>query len=162
MADKSNGGLSRRSTDFSPVELLAANERAIAALYEEYARQHTEKAAFWLGLAAAEYRHATWVEELGVSRSSAGATHHRFTSEALTSFTTYVREQEEAARRGGITFAAALSLVYYIETALIERRFFEQLEHEGSTTQKIMSALRRETEEHVVRVKEELSRTKQP
>ena len=56
----------------------------------------------------------------------------------------------------------ALALAYYIEAALIERRFFEQLEHQGSNVQKIMSALRRETEEHALKVKEELSRTNQP
>ncbi len=151
-------GQSSQSATPPPLELLAANERAIAALYEEYARQHNDKAAFWLALAAAEYRHATWIEELSTPRANADPAHYRFKSEAISSFTHYVRELEEAARRGGIAFATALSLVHYIETALIEHRFFEQLEARGSNAQRVMSALRRETEEHVTKVKEELSR----
>lgn len=162
MVDRLDEGQSRRAPDPSSLDLMAANERAIAALYEEYARQHKDKAAFWLRLAAAEYRHASWIEELGAHRAGANAAGHRFKSEAILSFSKYVREQEEATRRSGITFATALSTAYYIETALIERRFFEQLEHLGSNAQKIMSDLRRETEAHVVKVKEELSRTTQP
>ncbi len=142
------------------LDLLAANERAIASLYEEYARQHQDRAAFWLELAAAEYRHATWIESLRAPDKTEGTSGSRFSSESLRSFIKYVREQETAARRGGITFHTALSLTYYIETALIERKFFEQLPQQSSNVQRVMSTLQRETEQHVNKVKLELSRTK--
>ncbi len=144
----------------SSLELLAANERAIAALYEEYARQHRDNDAFWLELASAEYRHATWIEALSTRETSEDTKGSRFRRESIQSFIRYVKDQEEVARRNGIAFATALSLAYFIETALIERRFFEQLEPQGSNAQRLMSNLQRETEQHVNRVKDELSRAK--
>ena len=49
-------------TSESSLELLAANEQAIEALYMEYARQQPEKAAFWLDIANDEHRHSALIE----------------------------------------------------------------------------------------------------
>ncbi len=143
----------------SPLDLLVTNERAIASLYEEYARQHPARAFFWLELASAEYRHATQIESLRTPEKTDSTRVTRFSTEALRTFIVYVQEQEAVAKRGAVTFPVALSLSYYIETALIERRFFEQLPQQSSNVRRVMSTLRRETEEHVRKVNGELSLT---
>jgi len=47
---------------------------------------------------------------------------------------------------------AALTTSYYIETALIERRFFEQLPTRDPAIARVMSELKRSTAQHVRKV----------
>ena len=135
------------------LDQLAANERAIESLYREYARQHPAQKGFWLGLASEEELHAASIEELAAAAGHPAATpSKRFKTEAIRAFTAYVQEQEEAARRGEVTFETALTMAYYIETALIERGFFEQLPHHDADTAKTLTALKSDTERHVSKV----------
>ena len=138
--------------------LLAENERALKSLYEEYARQLPAQNGFWLGMAAEEARHAEWIEDLGDAPQLGSSIRARFTIESILTFTDYVNEQQAFAGQGTTT-AAALSTAYYIETALIERRFFEQLPQRSPEVARVLASLRRETEQHVRKVKDALSRT---
>lgn len=140
-----------------PLTLMAQNEKAIASLYEEYARQLPGEAVFWLDLAEQERQHAMWIDSINQTSDSSAAYPNRFKIEAIRTFTNYLRSQEETARKG-ITSLGALSTAYYIETALIERQFFEQFPQDNPRASSVMSALRRETESHVRKVKDALSR----
>ena len=137
------------------LSLLAANERAIATLYEEYAARFPAQSDFWSGLADDEKQHATWLEELGLpDATSPGTSPSRFAPEAIETFTSYVREQTNEVRAGHVSPAVALTTAYFIETALMERRFFEQLAPDIGPVGAVMSRLVRSTAEHVNKVKD--------
>jgi len=134
--------------------LLRDNELAIAALYAEYATLFPAQAGFWLGLVEEERQHATWIEDLGHGMSNSLTTSGpRFTPAAIESFTRYVREQSKLAREKQVSSMAALTTSYYIETALIERQFFEQLPTRDPAVAWVMSELKRSTGQHQSKVK---------
>ena len=139
------------------LNLLAANELALESLYLEYARQHTHKAAFWQELAAEEHRHADWVKKLAGDVRLNTAAPGRFRPEAIRTFTEYLTEQEAAARRGEVPFKKAVVTAFYIEGALIEQKFFEQLPVDDSRLKSILSALKRETEQHARKIEDALN-----
>ena len=141
-----------------PLALMAENERALALLYEQYAHQLPQMAAFWRDPAEEERHHATLIASLERATSAATDRSGRFAPEAIRIFTDYLNNQERNARKG-ITATAALSTAYYIEIALLERRFFEQFPQDDPAASRVMSALRRETESHVRKVKDALPRT---
>jgi len=101
--------VNRNTGDALPaaLALLAANERAISSLYEEYARQLPEHEQFWSALAAEERKHALWLEELARAPARGEVpTRPRFTVESIRSFTAYVHEQQSFSVQG-TTMAAA-------------------------------------------------------
>ena len=133
--------------------LLRDNELAIAALYGEYALLFPTQASFWLTLAEEEQQHATWIGDLGHAlNDSLTAAGPRFSPAAIETFTRYVHEQSALARRKGLSSMAALTTSYYIETALIERRFFEQLPTRDPAVARVMTELKRSTAQHVRKV----------
>jgi len=138
------------------LRLLAENERAIGSLYEEYARHLPEHEDFWLGLAAEERQHAEWIEQLGASESATSGLKPRFTIEAIRTFAAYIREQHGYAKQG-TTMAASVATAYGIETALMERRFFEQRPQMSPDEAAVIARIRRETEQHVVKTKDALT-----
>jgi len=149
----SNAGRSD-STYVESLNLLAVNELALESLYREYARQHANKAAFWQEFAADEHRHATWVTRLAAQVKQDAAPQGRFKIEAIRAFTQYVNDQEIAAKGGEVTFGDALIIASYIEDALIERKFFEQLPMDDSHLKKTLTSLQRATEKHSKMIKD--------
>jgi hypothetical protein len=148
------------NTYFQSLNLLAANELALESLYHEYARQHPDKAAFWQELAIDEHRHALLVLKLAADVSGHVGRQGRFKAEAIRTFTEYLTEQEAAARRGEVPFEKAVILASYIEGALIEQKFFEQLPLDDRRLKYTLSALKRETERHAKKIKDALSQSR--
>ena len=142
------------------LNLLAANELALESLYLEYARQHVGKAAFWQELAADEHRHANWVAELAGEVRLDIAAPGRFRPEAIRTFIEYVTEQEATARHGEVPFEKAVIVASYIEGALIEQKFFEQLPLDDSRLKNVMSALMRETERHAKKIEDAVAQSR--
>jgi hypothetical protein len=142
-----------------PLSLLAANERAIEALYQEFARQIPEYEDFWLSMSGEERHHAEIIERLATGSKTAAILQPRFKVEPIRAFSQYVREQQAFARQG-TTMAAAISTAYYIETALMERRFFEQLPQQSPAVAWAMTILRKDTERHVEIVKDALTKVR--
>ncbi len=140
------------------LRLLAANEMALESLYREYASQHADRASFWQELAAEERRHASWLEQrAGEARQNADL-QGRFKIEAILAFTQYVKDQEVEARRGEVPFRKALIIASYIEDALIERRFFEQLPMNDRRLKQTLTSLQRATKNHANMIKDALAR----
>ena len=130
------------------LNLLAANELALESLYREYARQHFGKATFWQTLATDEHGHAQLVAKLTSEVRQDAAPQGRFKAEAIRTFTKYLNDQEAAARRGEVPFEKAVIVAFYIEDALIEQRFFEQLPIDDNRLKKTLYALQRATKRH--------------
>ncbi|MBN1152112.1 MAG: hypothetical protein JXA58_02780 [Dehalococcoidia bacterium] len=139
------------------LSLLATNERAIGSLYQEYARQIPKHEDFWLDMSADERHHAELIEALGTTPKTGISFQPRFTVESIHTFTAYVREQHDYARQG-TTMAAAIASAYYLETALMERRFFEQLPQQSPAVARVMNSLKKETERHVRKTRDALTR----
>ena len=141
--------------------LLRHNELAIGALYDDYAALFPPHASLWVALAQEERQHAQWIEELGIElQSSRRNTVPRFSPETIKTFGAYIRKQSDIAHREEITPMAALTTSYYIETALIERRFFEQLAPHNAATSPTLSRLKRATEQHVARIRDALHQSR--
>jgi len=137
--------------------LLRDNELAIASLYEEYASLFPSEAGFWLGLVQEEQQHAKWIEDLSHDLDTSGMpAGTRFSAAAIETFAKYVHEQSALAHEKPLTPKTALTTSYYIETALIERRFFEQLSTRNPEVTQVMSQLKFSTEQHVKKVKDAL------
>ena len=137
------------------------NELAIGAMYADYATMFPSQASLWLTLADEERQHAQWIEQFGLDlESSRRNTVPRFSPEAIKTFGAYIREQSDIAHMEEITPMAALTTSYYIETALIERRFFEQLAPYNAATSPTLSRLKRATEQHVARIRDALHQSR--
>ena len=148
--------MSHESDPTRVLDLLAQNESAIGQLYQVYARNYPELAAFWEGLAAEETEHAGWIRALGgkVAEGSLYLSEHRFKEEAIRSFLTYLEDELNRARSEKMPLVTALSVALSIEEALIERKYFEVFETDSAELRHLLQNLARASEEHARRVKD--------
>ena len=137
-----------------PLALMAENERALALLYEQYAHQLPQMAAFWRDPAEEERHHATLIASLERATSAATDRSGRFAPEAIRIFTDYLNNQERNARKGITATGWPLDCLLYRDRAA--RAALLRTIPAG---RRVMSALRRETESHVRNIKDALPRT---
>jgi hypothetical protein len=144
------------------LEALKEHERVIAQLYEVYARKFPEYEDLWSQLSGEEIQHAEWLEQLQVrvEGSEEDFVMERFAIGAVKHSIVYVNGLIDSAADPDFLLMNALSTAMYLETALIENKYFEVFEADSPGTKHALEMLAQSTQEHCQRlrkVREELA-----
>ncbi|KMQ50647.1 hypothetical protein CHISP_2498 [Chitinispirillum alkaliphilum] len=135
--------------------LLAHNEEQIGKLYEHYATCITHHRDFWKKHSTEEFKHAKWIHSLIelVNKGIIDWDTKRFNEAAIRTMNSYVIELTEKAQKRCPTTVEAISDAMSIETALIERKFFEAFESDNKQFSDVISSIREETQKHLDEIK---------
>jgi len=145
------------------IGLLAAHEAAIADLYRLYADKLPDRKEFFNGLADDEVEHARQIATFTkkVKAGSISVNPGRFSEETILSSLDEVREKVKQAERRPISVVEALSTGVEIETAMIEKRFFEIVEGDGPEIEQLLRGLAAATAAHRARLLQECEKMKE-
>ena len=149
-----------READREAIATLVQVEEDTGRLYRRYAECAPEHAAFWNGLAVEEDHHAAWVRHL-LTKLEDGALAFRdgrFTPDTFHTFRDYLRERIAEAERECSSLIAALSIAVDIESAFVERGFFDIFEGDDPQVRTLLQRLSDSSAEHLRRVQEYLTR----
>ncbi|MFH1675580.1 MAG: ferritin family protein [bacterium] len=148
--------LHERNSGIDEVEALAKHEEVIRDLYVAYARRFPEHVTFWEQLANEEQAHAGWIRNL-LRNAEDGELHivpGRFRSKAIETSMKYLRDEAEKARMQEIDISYAAAIAREVESALIDRKFFEIFDTDSTALQDTLTALQNATKEHRKKVDE--------
>jgi hypothetical protein len=137
------------------IELLAQNEESLSRLYQVYASKFTEYKELWMGLANEEKNHAGWIHSFVVkAREGRGLINsNRFRAAAVRTFLNHTEEEIAKANKPDYQSINALSVAYYIEESLIERKYFEVFEGDSTELKKLLQDLAEATKTHAMKIK---------
>ena len=138
------------------IEMLAKNEEAVAQLYSAYADRFPEHKDFWSGLAVEEIDHAAELRKLCEITAKGGLYigEGRFSTIAISNFSSYVEKESEPDRVKASSFINALSVALYIEESIIEHKFFDVFETDSAELKQVLLNLAAETKRHLEQVKQ--------
>ena len=136
------------------MELLAQNEESLSRLYQVYASRFPEHKELWAGLAGEEQNHAGWIHRFDEKvRAGQGINKNRFKAAAVRTFMNHTEEEIVKAKKPDYQSINALSVAYYIEESLIERKYFEVFEGDSTELKKLLQDLAEATKTHAMKIK---------
>jgi hypothetical protein len=143
-------------TQMDIIELLAQHEEALARLYEAYVDALPERRDLWTTMAADEAAHSRWIRDLAsaVSEGSLAVGPGRYSLQSLRSSLEFVNGQVTHALSGGVSAVEALSVARDLESALIERNFYDVVEADSADVKRVWRALAESTQAHRARIAE--------
>jgi hypothetical protein len=133
------------------LKALAGCEATVAELYGNYATRFPEMGDFWNGLAEEEHKHAALLEEVrdelrqGVIMR--GLDH--FEPKQVRALVDYVRARVDEVQQGKTTKSQAVAIALSIESSIIDSRFFDFAQSNGSAFQNVAERLSHDTKEHI-------------
>ncbi len=139
----------------SVIELLARNEEVIEKLYTTYAERFTELQDFWVSLAIEERGHAVRLRDLGekVSAKKFFFKADRFKAPTIRNVIAHTEREITQAGQSTYKLINALSIAYYLEESLIEKKFFEAFESDSPLLKDLLSVLEADTKKHALKIK---------
>jgi hypothetical protein len=138
------------------IELLAGSEETIGKLYTTYANRFHETEPFWKSLAEDERNHAIWIRSLKAKSGNNKLIFNpdRFRSAAIKTFINHTEKEIIEAGKPGYQLINALSMAYFIEDSLIEKKYFEVFEADSVELKGLLNKLESATKKHALQVKE--------
>jgi hypothetical protein len=139
------------------IEKLIEHEKLIAQLYETYSNKLKYFSEFWKGLVEEEYSHAAWIETL-YEKKKAGlvdSLDRKFPMEAVDMSVVFINQKISEAKEKELSILSALENAVYIESAMLEHKFFEVFPEDNMEMKILLEALRLSTEDHLARIKKE-------
>jgi len=145
------------------LEMLAANEEAVANLYRAYASRFNEYGTLWNHMAEEEIVHAEIIREFSkeVEQGLGQINEKRFNKEAFNAYSNYIKRELDAVHEDRLSLMHALSTAFYIEQSLIEARFFEAFEGGSEKIKKLLNQYKSHEKEHIEHVRKVMSEHKQ-
>lgn len=137
------------------IEALAENEEIVGKLYKAYGEKFVIYEQFWDHLAIEEKNHADWIRSMGQTLEGGVVflNKERFKEESIQVFKEYIEKQLSALANGEVSDRNALAIAVDIESALLEKNFFEVFESDSVEIKNTFNKLARATAEHRERVK---------
>ena len=144
------------------LNLLIEHEEEIGKLYAVFAEKFQDYNQFWLELSKQEENHALWIEKLSemIKKGEVFFDQKRFNLEAIRNSLAELQKDIIENKHSDIPLIKALSVAYYYETALIERKFFEVFETDSAELKHTLISLSEETIKHQKQIKEALDKEK--
>jgi len=136
---------------------MAKHEEALGVLYRGYAERFPELRGFWTRLSEEEAFHAELLQAMrrklaeGHLRPQPG----RFNARAVRLSLEYVLQRISALELERVSVLRALSVTLDLESAIIERRFFETVAEDSPQIRHILDRIREDTAGHIARVQEQ-------
>jgi len=148
--------LNKKHGGIDEIEALAMHEEVIRDLYIAYARRFPEHITFWEQLANEEQAHAGWIRNLlrNAEDGELEIVPGRFRLKAIETSMKYLRNEAEKSRTKEIDIGYAAEIAREVESALIDRKFFEIFETDSEVLQDTLTALQNATKEHRKKVDE--------
>ncbi len=138
------------------IELLAGSEETIGRLYAAYAQKFPVMAEFWQGLADDEHSHALWIRSLKekLKGRELFIKPERFKPAAILSFVKHTEKEITDAGKPGYQLINALSMAFFIEESLIEKKYFEAFAADSAELTDLLHRLEAATRKHAQLTKE--------
>ena len=132
------------------IQAMIRHERAIADLYNAFARCFEQHGTLWKGLAQDEEHHAQWLERIAKALDAGRLVLKtpRFHPAAIDLSIHHIDQQRELALQGRLTPLEALSEAHSLETSLLERDFLDPFEAVDAESERVLSRLREATVQH--------------
>lgn len=138
------------------LELLAGNEETIGRLYTRYSQRFHEMADFWNELADDERNHAVWIRSLKekTENRESYVKPERFKPAAIKTFVDHTEKEISEASTQGYQLINALSVAFFIEDSLIEKKYFDVISTDSVELKNLLQKLDSATRKHAQRIKE--------
>ncbi len=132
------------------IEEIHRHELNLAKMYAAFARSHPDHSKFWSQLAREESMHAKWIKSLGrhYKEGRLNLSAFKLNPQALKTSIAYIEKQTEESKKGNLSLLNAVSIALDIEKSLIDNKFFEIFDLDGSKHDRIRSGLEKETAMH--------------
>lgn len=136
------------------IEALARNEDAIGDLYKVYSQKLPQYGDYWARMVDEERGHAIWLRRLitTVSDDELDFDKDRFNLEVIERSISHIQNLEKEAKEKDIDIVTAANNALIIETALLEKKFFEIFAGDSEEVKRIMINLARAAKDHRDRV----------
>ena len=154
--------MGKQKNEGAVLTMMAENEELVSDLYRRYSEKFTMHKDFWFGLAVEEINHSTWILDLNkkVLEGNVRFNESRFNTYAIKNFKDYMNEMIGIANTHEVTLESALGTALNIESALIERKFFEVFEADSEELKEVLNLLAVSTKRHADLVTELWNKTK--
>ncbi len=138
------------------LDLLKEHENGLAELYKSYSEIFLEYKDFWQELAIEETRHAQWLDNLKTKIESGAGCFiiERFPINAIKTSLNFVNQCIGKAYEPDFQHINALSTALHLEEALIEKKYFEVLQGDGSDVKDTFDKLSADTQQHFLKIKQ--------
>lgn len=138
------------------LELLAGNEETIGRLYTKYSQRFHEMEDLWNGLADDERNHAIWIRNLKekTKNRESYVNPERFKPAAVKTFIAHTEKEIIEASKPGYQLINALSIAFFLEDSLIEKKYFEVISTDSADLKNLLQKLESATRKHALRIKE--------
>lgn len=145
------------------LELMLKQELLLAELYSVFATKFPIYQDFWDNLVKEEQMHAQWLKKLCQAEEDDLAVFDegKIKTYALKTFIEYLEKTIDRAKDDEFTMTSATKTSLDMEMSLIEKNYFKHFNFENPKYKWIMDRLESETETHINKVKELLSRLNQ-
>lgn len=145
---------------FKILDLLKEHEKGLSELYAVFAEKCPDYKQFWSDLSKEEKEHAEWVDKLAemINGREIFFNRERFNLEAIKSSLGELRSDIVKNKNSEVSPINTLSVSYYYEMALIDRKFFEVFESDFVELKHTLNHLLEETKKHQEKVKEALEK----
>jgi len=154
--------MDKQKTEGVILTMMVENEELVSELYRRYSEKFAVHEDFWFGLAVEEINHSIWIRDLNkkVLDGDVRFDESRFNMYALKNFRDYMNEMIGIANTQEVTLESALGTALNIESALIERKFFEVFESDSKELKEVLNLLAISTKRHADLVREFWNKTK--
>lgn len=145
--------------DARKVEILGELQEASGNLFHIYSQRFPDFSQFWSILADDKFRHVIWINTLlgGVRQGKVRVNRDRIHMEAIRSSLQFARRQISSARKHTGSCKQAFSVAVSLETAIMEKKFFEAFESDSPDFRELADKLLEETKIHLDKLKAESS-----
>ena len=132
------------------IQEIERHELALAKMYAEFSRSHPDHGRFWSQLSREEAMHAKWIKSLGrhYNKGQVSLSAFKLNPQALKTSIAYIEKQTAESKKGSLSLLNAVSIALDIEKSLIDNKFFEIFDLDGSKHDRIRSGLEKETFKH--------------
>lgn len=137
------------------MDLLISHEEKMVEIYSLFAGFTSSYSDFWKDMVWDETRHVAWLRVLN-ERLKSGKLKidaERFPREAIQLSLNYISEQIGLYKAKGISSRKAFTIAVNIETAMIERKFFDAFEGLDDEARGIIGRVINETKTHQEKVR---------
>jgi len=141
------------------IGLMAANESAVAEIYEACAKLYPPRAKLFKKLTEAEHEHARSITgfSMKVKEGLARIPPDRLDAEVVMDSLDHVQELLKQVRQGGMEVEEALAKCAELEETLLEKHCFDVMETDSPDLKLLLGKLSADTAEH----REELRRARE-
>jgi hypothetical protein len=145
------------SNDKSLVELFEENELNVSKLYKIYSEKFPDCKNFWQKLSLEEIGHANQIRTLRL-RPGEDFAENNFTRGIVSYVISFVEEEIDKAKAGGVSNLDALNTALRIEHSILEKQYFDFFRPADKSLKEVMENLGRETGKHLKMLQEKVEK----